>query len=255
MTLPDWNINMTGVVSVLERDRPGATNGSSGSSAPGTTGSLNLGVVAGVPCVRLVNGVNLNGGPVLVFDQGGRIHVNTLATNIQFSEATADFRCNRIYALVRVAATPTDATDCGLELILGGNASLGVLNPGVPGWLINFDTTGGCSLVQHGNSTAQTSVVLKSAAAGFVNTDWNQFEFRLLGAQRNSPGVFKVLLNNQLAVTRSFANAPDDLPIPSSPGANVNNGYVVNIQNMGRNSELDVALVRVQAGPTEASLF
>lgn len=254
-TFPDWCINMSGGPSNLERDRPGGSNGQSGSQSSGTTGALVLGVALGVPCLKMTNGVNLNGGPVYTFDGGGRLLPSTVKTKIHFTNATDDFAVYRVYAMMRVIATPTDATDMGLQIVLGPNAAAAVLSGATPGWAIQFDNTGGCSLVQHGNSGAVTSVVLQSAAQGFVNTAWNMFEFRLISATRNADGSFKCFLNNQLKVTRSFSSVPDDLPIPSSPGANVNNGYVVHAIAFSRNSELDVGLMRSQVAPTEAGLF
>lgn len=253
--LPDWRAQISGGPSILERDRPGGTNTQSGASSPGTSGALTLGIVSGVPCIQMTNGVNLGGGPVLIFDGGGRILPSTVNTNIKFTTNTDDFSCWRIYGIMRVTATPANATDCGLQLILGTNAGNGVLRSSVPGWGINFDNTGGCSLIQHGNSGAQTSTLLQSAAQGFVNTAFNMFEFRLLGATASSPGLFKCLLNGQQKILRSFANVGDDLPIPSSPGANANNGYVVNCQYQAQNGELDLHLMRVQAAPFEAALF
>lgn len=255
-TWPDWNANQTGAVTNQIRDRPGAQAANpAGSISPGTTGSVNVGVVGGVSCVRVINGANLNQGAVCVVDGAGRIHLSTLAANMKFTYATDDYGATRIYAIMRVAATPTDATDCGLELITGPNAGNGVLRSAVPGWLLNFDTTGNTSLVQHGNSGAQTSTVLATAAGGFVNTDYHVFEFRLLNATPQINGLFKVFLDGQLILQRSFGVVGDDLPLPTSPGGNANNGYVVNVQNMGRNSELDVAMVRVQRAPFEAALF
>ena len=254
-TWPDWNINMTGVVSNLERDRPGATNATSGSIGGGVGSSTNLGVVNGVSCVRLINGVNLNNGPVCVMDQGARLHVTTSRANMKFSSFTDDFLCWRIYCIMRCAATPADATDFGFQVICGPNASNGVLHSAVPGWSLQLDNTGGTSLVQHGKSGAQTSTLLKSAAGGFVNTDFHCFEYRFLGATPNSDALFKVLLDGQLQLTRSFASVADDLPLPTSAGGNANNGYVVNVQAMSRNCELDVALIRSIAAPTEAALF
>lgn len=253
--LPDYRTVMTGGAPILERDRPGGTNTQGGASSPGTTGALTMGIVGGVPCIQMTNGVNLNGGPVYIFDGGGRISPATTNTNIKFTQNTDDFNCWRIYAVMRVTATPGNATDCGLQLILGANAGNGVLRSSVPGWAMQFDNTGGCSLVQHGNSGAQTSVVLQSAAQGFVNTAWNMFEMRILGATASGSGFFKCLLNGQLKVLRSFASGPDDLPLPSSPGANSNNMYVTNIQYQAQNGELDVAIVRSQAAPFEAALF
>jgi hypothetical protein len=255
-TWPDWNANNAGAVTNQERDRPGAQAANpSGLLSPGATGSVNVGVINGVSCCRLINGANLNGGPVAVVDGAGRLHISTLSANMQFSSATDDYGATRVYAVMRVAATPTDATDCGLEIILGANASAGVLNGAKPGWSIQLDNTGGTSLVQHGNSGAQTSTPLLTVAGGFVNTDFHTFEYRLLNATNLTNGIFKVLIDGVKIVQRSFGVVGDDLPLPSSAGANANNGYVVNVQNMGRNSELDVALVRIQRAPFEAALF
>lgn len=255
-TFPDWNANATGAVTNQIRDRPGAQAGNpSGSLSPGGTGTLNVGVVNGVSCLRCVNAAGLNTGPCAIVDGAGRLHIATLAATTKFSSSTDDYGCTRVYAIVRVAATPTDATDCGLQIVLGASSSSGVLAASVPGWAFQFDTTGNTSLVQHGNSGAQTAVVLKTVAQGFVNTDFHMFEFRLINASPTANGKFKVLLDNQLVLQRSFGVVGDDLPIPTSPGANANNGYVVHVINNGRNSELDVAMVRIQRAPFEAALF
>lgn len=250
-TWPDWNANNTGAVTNQIRDRPGAQAANpAGSVAPGTTGTVNVGVINGVSCVRLANGANLNQGPVCVVDGAGRLHLSTLLANVKFSAQTDDYAIHRVYAFMRVAATPTDATDCGLEIICSNNASDGVLRNAVPGWSLQLDTTGGTSLVQHGNSGAQTSTLLKSAAQGFVNTDFHKFEFQFVNATSLRNGFMLVLLDDVVMLTRSFGVVGDDLPVPTSPGANITNGYVVNLHNQGRNAELDVAYVRVQRGPT-----
>lgn len=250
-TFPDWNASMGGI-NVGERDRPGAQSANpSGSSSPGTTGSLTVGFVQGVPCMRVANGATLNGGGVLIFDGGSRLHINTLAANTFWSTFNDDYACHRVYMMARVNATPTDATDVGLQLVLGGNSGSAILKDSVPGMGIQFDNTGGCSYIQHGNSGAQTSTLLRSAAQGFVNTDWHQMEFVIINATPQSNGLVKVKLDGQLKLTKQFGSVPDDLPLPSSPGAQVNDGYVANLHYHSRNGEMDVAFVRCQRGPTE----
>lgn len=255
-TWPDWNANATGAATNQIRDRPGAQAADpAGSLSPGTTGSLNVGFVQGVPCVRLVNGINLNGGPVAVVDGAGRLHLRTLSANNLYSASTDDYAVHRVYMIARVIATPGNATDTGLQVVLGPNAANGILRSAVPGIGIQFDNTGGCSYIQHGNSGAQTSTLLRSAAQGFVNTDWHMFEFVFINATPQANGSVKVKLDGQLKLTKAFGSVPDDLPLPSSPGANANNGYVVNAQYMAQNGEMDVALVRVQRGPTEQAVL
>jgi hypothetical protein len=258
-TWPDYNGNMTGAVGIVFRDRLGAGNSASGSSSPGTSGALTMGYVTGVTCCRLTNGANLNGGPVMTLDQGARLHFTTSKTNLKFNPNAAavdDWACWSVYAIMRAAATPGDATDFGLEIVLGPNASNGVLRSAVPGWSIQIDNTGNsCSLVQHGNSGAQTATVLLGPAQGYVNTDWHKYEFRMLSATNTTDGIFKVLIDGVTLIQRSFGVVGDDLPLPSSAGANNNNGYVANIQAMSRNCELDVAIARSQSAPTEQALF
>lgn len=255
-TFPDWNQNASGQTNSLERDRPGAQSASpSGSLSNGATGTLNVGFVQGVPCVRMVNGANLNGGPTLICDGGGRFHLRTTTANNFYSTATDDYAVHRVYMIARVAATPTDATDTGLAVVLGGNAGSGILGNSIPGVGIQFDNTGGCSYIQHGNSGAQTSTLLQSAAGGFVNTNWHSFEFRFINATAQSNGLLKVFLDSKLMLTKNFGVVGDDLPLPSSPGANANNAYVVNLHAWSRNFEMDVAMVRVQRGPTEQAVI
>lgn len=251
--LPDWRTIMAGGVNLNERDRPGGqTQG--GTSSPGTSGALSYSSVNGVPVLAMTNGVNLGGGPLYVFDGGGRLWISGANTNVHYSQATDDYCCWRVYMVARVVATPVSNTDVGLSVVCSTNASSGVIIGNVPGWMIQYDTSGGCSLVQHGNSGAVTSTPIKTAAQGFVNTTFNMFEMRFLGATATTPGVFKVLLNNVPIIQRSFAG-PDDLPLPSSAGGNVNNAYVTNIQAQSTSFELDVALAASQAAPFEAAFF
>lgn len=255
-TFPDWNANNNGGLTTAIRDRPGVQAANpTGTISGGATGTANVGVVNGVSCVRLINGANLGGGDVIVCDGAGRIHVATLSANVKFSNVTDDYAVTRVYMLARVTATPADATDCGLEIIVGNSSAGNVLFGAKPGWAFQFDNTGGCSLVQKGNSLAVTSTLLQSAAQGFVNTQFHMFEFRFINANSSTNGAFKVYLDGILKVTRAYGSVADDLPLPTTAGGNNNNGYVVNAQTQSRNSELDVALIRVQRAPTEAALF
>lgn len=255
-TFPDWNVQGAGGPSNQERDRPGAQGANpSGSSSAGATGTIVAGVVNGISAIRLINGANLNGGPAFIADGMGRLHFNTLAANTKCTTNTDDYGCTRVYMLAAVVATPGDATDCGLQIILGTNAGSSILAGSKPGVGIQFDNTGGCSYIQHGNSGAQTATVLQSAAGGFVNTNPHKFEFRIINASPTANGFIKVYLDDHLMLTKSFGSVPDDLPLPTSPGANANNGYVVNVQQQSRNTELDVFMVRVQRGPTEQAVI
>lgn len=252
-TWPDWNANQTGAVTNQIRDRPGAQAANpAGLITGGATGTQNVGVINGVSCVRLINGVNLNGGSVCIIDGAGRFHIPCLSANLKFPFSTHDYLFQRVYAMMRVAATPGDATDCGLDVILGSNAGGPVITGTTkPGWSMTFDTAGGLSLAQRGNSTAITTVPLLTAAGGFVNTDFHCLEYRFVPATTNANGLVKFLVDGVELLRRSFGVVADDLPLPSSPNANNNNGYVVNVQNQSRNTELDVALVRVQRAQSE----
>ena len=256
-TFPDWNANNTGNVTNAIRDRPGAQAANpAGSISTGATGSVNVGVVQGISCVRLVNGVNLNGGPTLIVDGAGRFHLNTLAANVKFSFVTDDYGVHRVYALMWVAATPTDVFgDCGLQVINSTNAGSSIIQGGKPGIGFQFDTAGGIGFLMKGNSLATTTTPLATAAQGFVNTVPHMCEFRFIPATATQNGFVKVYLDNVLKLTKNYGSVADDLPLPSTVGANVNDGWVVNIQNQGRNSELDLALCRLQRGPTEQAVI
>lgn len=255
-TFPDWNANATGAVTNQIRDRPGAQAANpAGSITGGATGTSNVGFVQGVPCVRMINGANLNGGNVCIVDGAGRLHLRTLSANNLYSTSTDDYAVHRVYMIARMVATPADATDVGLQIVLGAASNAGILKNVVPGIGIQFDNTGNCSYLQHGNSGAVTSANLQTVAQGFVNTDWHMFEFVFINATSQSNGSVKVKLDGFLKLTKAFGSVPDDLPLPSSAGANVNNGYVVNFQAQSRNCEMDVAMVRVQRGPTEQAVL
>lgn len=255
-TWPDWNSNNNGGVLSTIRDRPGEQAANpSGSISAGATGSTNVGVVNGVSVVRMANGANLGGGPVVCPDGAGRIHLATLSANVRYSTQTDDYAVTRVYALVRVTGTPTDNTDCGLEVIVGGSNTGNVLFGGKPGWSIQFDNTGGCSLVQKGNSLAVTAVLFQSAAAGFVNTNFHKFEYRFINATPQTNGIVKFFLDDKLMLTKNFGSVGDDCPLPTTTGGNANNGYVANVQTQSRNSEIDVAYVRMQRGPTEQAVI
>lgn len=256
-TWPDWNANMTGAVTNQIRDRPGAQAASpSGAITGGATGTNNVGVVNGVSCVRFINGANIGGGSVGVVDGAGRIHLSTLKANMKFTNATDDYGAHRVYAIMRMTATPTDAlTDCGMCIITGNASNSTVLIGGKPGWLLGFDINGNAVLVQKGNSLVTTTTIIGAAAQGFVNTNYHTFEARFLNATPQIDGLFKVFLDGQFILQRSFGVPADDLPLPTTVGGNQNNGYVVNVQAQSRNCELDVAMVRVQRAPFEQALF
>lgn len=255
-TFPDWNANNGGAVTNQIRDRPGAQAANpSGAISGGATGSQQVGVVNGVSCVRMINGANIGGGGVLIVDGAGRFHLATLAAQVFYTSNTDDYGCHRAYMIARVTGNPGDNTDCGLEIVLGPNAGLGVIGGGAVGFTYQFDTAGSCSLVYRGNSGAVTTLPIQTVAQGFVNTNFHKFEYRFLSATRTQNGVVKIFLDDRFILSRSFGSVPDDLPLPTSPGANANNGYVVNVQTQGRNTELDVALIRVQRGPTEQAVI
>lgn len=254
-TWPDWNANATGGVTNQIRDRPGAQAANpSGAITNGATGSSIVGVINGVSCVRLVNGAG--SGPSCIIDGAGRFHLSTLSSQAQYPTGTDDYACHRVYMVARVVATPTGNLDCGLEVICGPNAGQGVLTAAIPGFAYQFDsTTGSCSLVYRGNSGGVTTIPIKTVAQGFVNTDFHKFELRFVDASPFANGVVKCFLDDVFQFQRSFGSVPDDLPLPTSPGGNANNGYVVNCQNQCQNGELDVALVRVQRGPSEQAVI
>jgi hypothetical protein len=251
-TWPDWNANVTGNVTNQIRDRPGVQAANpAGSISTGTTGTIAVGVVNGVSCVRVANGAGT--GPSLIIDGAGRLHFTTLSANVSFDALVDDYACTRVYMVARVTGTPAQTTDCGLTIVLGNNAGLGIISGAAIGWAYRFDTAGGVSFTQRGNSGALTSVPVATAAGGFVNTNYHKLEYRIVNATAVTNGLLKIFLDDQFQFQRSFASVPDDLPIPTTPGANISNGYCVNVQYQATNGEMDVALVRCQRGPSEVA--
>jgi hypothetical protein len=251
-TWPDPNNNISGVPSSLFRDRTGMSSTASGGQSNGTSGALAMGVVNGVDCVRMTNGVNIGGGPVITLD-AGRVRVNLLSSNLSFTTATDDYGVYRIYAIMRVTATPVQATDVGFQLTNSGNIGNGIFTSAMPGFAINYDNTGTMSLVVRGDNGAFTSFQISpNVAAGFLNTDWHMGELRLIGAQPGVNASIKTFFDGQLRNTQSW---PNNLPSPAGVGGSTNNGFASSIHQNAQNAELDVALVRMQYAPTEADLF
>lgn len=247
---------MSGGPSLVQRGRYGGSTNTTGLSSNGSTGNQVMGFVNGVPCVRMTNGINLAGGPVATLDGMGRFHPALLKTAAKWAQSVDDYQAIRVYALMRVTGSPVNATDCGLELVLGPNASTGVFVGAVPGFCLNFDTTGTMSYVQHGNSGAVTSTrISPTVAAGYLNTDWHMAEFRILSATATVDAQLKILFDNQTVLTKSWGNPADDMPTPNSPGGNNNNGWCLNVQYQAQNGEMDVGLVRAQMAPNENALF
>ena len=250
-TFPDPNVNSNGGVSNGLRDRAGMSNTAGGGQSTGTSGALAMGVVNGVTCLRMTNGVNIGGGPVITLD-AARMRVNLTSPISFFTTATDDYGAFRYYAIMRVTGNPGNANGNGIQLINGPNISADLFTS-IPGFAINYDTAGTMSFVVRDNTGAFTSTVI--SPAGFVNTAFHMAEFRIIGAQANVNAVVKVLLDGQLRTTFAYPGPGGNGPTPSGAGGNVNNGFGPSIHCNAQNFELDVAVARVQMAPSEADLF
>ena len=253
-TWPDPNVNSSGGPSSLLRDRPGASNNASGAQSAGTSGALTMGVINGVTCCRFTNGVNIGGGPTVTLD-AARLRVNLTSPITFFNSFTDDYAVYRFYAITRVTATPVQANGNGIQLVTGNNIAQDLFVNASPGFAINYDNTGTMSLVIRDNAAATlTSTVI--SPAGFTNTDFHTPEFRLISAQPGVNATLKVLLDGKLRLSISWPTfGAVNLPTPAGVGGNVNNGFGPSIHCNAQNSEMDVAMARVQMAPTEADLF
>lgn len=252
-TWPDWlTLSGAAFAGINIRDRASVTNTTSGLFTTPAGASINVGVVNGVPCARFIN-TTLNTGAVFGFDQGGRCHPRLTAAGNNMDGSQDDYTAYRLYAIMRAANTPSSASDNGLQLQNSGNATLGIIVGNLPGFAVQFDNTGGCSLFMHGNTSNQT-FPLRTVADGYLNTDFHCYEMRIIGAGPTSDAVFKVLIDNQIKFQATWG-AGSNLPTPNTVGGNQFNGFVPNIQCQAAAQEIDVALFRCQWAPTEAALL
>ena len=256
LTFPDFSGQMSGAALAQCRDRTGE-NALATTLTLGAAGSLNLGVVNGVPCCRMINAGLINQGPVLSVQSMTQVHPALTKGNLFLSGNTDDTMVYRVYMIARVTATPGGVNpDVGLQLLNTINSSDGLLRSNKPGMGIQISTTGNCDLVINGQTSLQ-AISLQTAAQGYVNTDFNAYEFRILNATTTTDAVLKVLLNGNLKQAISWG-AGSNLPIPSQvgpPAGSVISGFLANVNQMAAGLELDVALLRVQSAPTEAALF
>jgi hypothetical protein len=251
---PDPNLNISGAPSNGVRDRAGISNTASGSQSAGAGAALTMGVINGVDCVRMTNGVNLGVGPTFVMDCG-RCRVNLLGANSHFTTATDDYGAYRVYAIMRVVATPVSATEeCGLTLHNGANASDGLLTGTGPGFAFYYNLTGGLDYLIKTDTAGFITVPLGTVAGGFDNTQFHTCEFRILGARPGANASIKCILDGKLQDQRFW---PNNLPSPAGVGGNTANGFVPNLKYNSANGELDVPVggFRVQYAPFEAALF
>lgn len=250
-TWPDWNASMGGAAGNVLRDRVGDNNTTSGALSTGAGAVINLGIVNQTPVARFIN-TTLNLGAVFTMDQGGRCHPRLTAAGNSVSGAQDDYGAYRVYAVMRAVATPTSASDNGLQLTNSNNATLGLIVGAIPGFAIQYDNTGNCSLLVRG--AALNTFALRTVADGYLNTDFHCYEIRILGATATSDAVCKVLIDNVVKFQQTWAPGTI-LPTPNSPGGNNFNGFSTNIQCQGAGQEIDVALYRCQWAPTETALF
>jgi hypothetical protein len=257
---PDPNINMTGAISPLARDRTGGTNTTSGATSTGAAGTLNIGVVGGVPVLRMVNGGLLNQGPAIALSPIGIQRLPLETGHLFFDGTQDDYYVTEVSLIMRMAAITVGLLgDNGLQVQNTNNASGGMIVNVTNGWTFLFPpNTGDVALFtrQNGGAGVTTTTTLRTAASGFDVTQFHKYAFRIIPANATTPGTLKTLIDDVVLDQRSWTGGTT-LPTPNNVGGFPNVGWLSSIQCQSQAQEIDVPLAggfRSQLAPSELAL-
>ena len=225
------------------------------SFAAASTGTLNAGASvsmqkkAGIMAARYATGATANAGVWTSLSMQPTPIVEPLAVS-----ATGDaWRCWSARFLV-AWDNPAAAvgTDYGLLLMAYNQTQFaGTTNPGIYLGMTNANT-----LTLQARRLNGGALTVNQAIANPPDlTQWNMVEMRILGADKGTPAVLKILINGAVMTSLNFGATAGLLPDPDAHGSGFA-GYtwLWAAFSPGVNLNLYMARVQIIAAPTEAAL-
>jgi hypothetical protein len=124
-----------------------------------------------------------------------------------------DWNVHRVVWVASMSQTPTSTNDTGLQLINSNTASEGIIRTPRAGLGLQFSTTGLSFLANNGGGPVQT-VLATNGVGGYNAQDWHAYELRIFNALPTSDAFIKVVIDNVIVATISWAGGT--LPVPSA---------------------------------------
>lgn len=196
----------------------------------------------GVNCTTMNNVGAAGVGGCLSLLNAMNVMVRT--TRPAFWPLDDDYNVHRIVWIAAGFPPLADTADYGLQLINSNVAAAGIIRTPALGFGFQWTVAGLAFIANNGGGPVLTPL-LTDGVGGFVRNDWHSLEFRILQAMPTQDALLKIIVDDVLLSTISWAGGT--LPVPVGPAV----GFFPSLWMNAANQALVTHFLGVQSAPSE----
>jgi hypothetical protein len=250
LNFPDYTTAGAGSLPNLRCRITGASFGGVQNNFTGLTTSWVF--FQGLDAYQLVS--SAGGGTGGSFSWLNNVNVNVRTSAVNHWPLDDDWNVHRMVWIACINGAITTDNDMGPQLLSSSTQTQGILRTPQNGLGFRFATGGKFNFIARNVANGLSEVTLATdGVGGYHVTDWHSYDLRLFSALPNQPPFLKILIDDVLVQTITWAGGT--LPANGESGAGICGFFPTLICNSANTAGMFTKLLSFQAAPTEAATF